>query len=218
MLKNRQNIIKIAILIVGVVLVCVLAVFLFKKSHTGNNTSADGKTNVSEEVTDGTVDSNDEEYTHADALDDASEVEDEGQQILYLPKEEVSKFSITDSNGILVVFEKQGDKWIYVDDPTIEIDNDRAGKVLNYLCDIRFIDNISLDDECDAEEYGLSQESQLCIIEDAGGNQILISIGDIDEETGNVYFALNYDFNNVYVNSGKLANVCDYGIEEIIAL
>ena len=218
MLKNRQNIIRIAILIVGVVLVCVLAVFLFKKSHTGNNTSADGQTNVSEEVTDGTVDSNDEEYTHADALDDASEVEDEGQQILYLPKEEVSKFSITDSNDILVGFEKQGDKWIYVDDPTIEIDNDRAGKVLNYLCDIRFIDNISLDDECDAVEYGLSQESRLCIIEDAGGNQILISLGDIDEETGNVYFALNYDFNNVYVNSGKLANVCDYGIEEIIAL
>ena len=99
MLKNRQNIIRIAILIVGVVLVCVLAVFLFKKSHTGNNTSADGQTNVSEEVTDGTVDSNDEEYTHADALDDASEVEDEGQQILYLPKEEVSKFDTDDTSS-----------------------------------------------------------------------------------------------------------------------
>jgi hypothetical protein len=216
MLKNRQNIIKMAILGVGIILVCVLAVFAFKKSHTSKGNAGDQavvteETGAGEETADG-------ENTHADALDEASEVEDEGEQILLLPKEEVYGFSMTDSNGIRLNFELDGENWIYTDDTTIAIDNDRIDKILNYLCDIRATDSIALDSEEAALEYGLSQESKLCIIKDAGGNEILISLGNVDETTGNVYFALNYDFTNIYVNSGKLANVCDYAIEEIIAL
>ena len=217
MLKNRQNIIKMAILGVGIILVCVLAVFAFKKSHTTKDDNSGAQAVVTEETGAG-EETADGENTHADTLDEASEVEDEGEQILLLPKEEVYGFSMTDSNGILLNFELDGENWIYTDDTTIAIDNDRIDKILNYLCDIRATDSIALDSEEAALEYGLSQESKLCIIEDAGGNEILISLGNVDETTGNVYFALNYDFTNIYVNSGKLANVCDYAIEEIIAL
>ena len=189
-------------------------VFIFKKTHTEND--MDDKQPVSTEETEEVLE--DVEFPHAAELDQASEITDDGEQILYLPKEEIYEFSITDANNILLNFEKKDDKWIYVDDPSMEINGDRIDKILNYLCDIRVVDIIELDDEADAMEYGLSQESPMCIIKDAGGNEILISIGNCSDENCNVYFALNYDFSTVYVNSGKLSNVLQYSVEELLSL
>ena len=214
MLKNKQNIFKICILIAGILLIIAFGVFIFKSTHTKDAAEGGKDAAVEEAVTP----QEDIEFPHAAELDQGSEISDDGEQILYLPKEEIYEFSITDANNILLNFEKKDDKWIYVDDPSIEINGDRIDKILNYLCDIRVVDIIELDDESKAEDYGLSQEAPMCIIKDAGGNEILISIGNYDDENCNVYFAFNYDFSTVYVNSGKLANVCDYAIEEIIAL
>jgi len=176
----------------------------------------DDKQPVSTEETEAVLE--DVEFPHAAELDQASEITDDGEQILYLPKDEIYEFSITDANNILLNFEKKDDKWIYVDDPSMEINGDRIDKILNYLCDIRVVDIIELDDEADAKDYGLSQESPMCIIKDAGGNEILISIGNCSDENCNVYFALNYDFSTVYVNSGKLSNVLQYSVEELLSL
>lgn len=214
MLKNKEKILKISLLSVGVLLIVLFGVFIFKKTHTENN--MDDKQSVSTEETEEVLE--DVEFPHAAELDQASEITDDGEQILYLPKEEIYEFSITDANNILLNFEKKDDKWIYVDDPSMEINGDRIDKILNYLCDIRVVDIIELDDEADAMEYGLSQESPMCIIKDAGGNEILISIGNCSDENCNVYFALNYDFSTVYVNSGKLSNVLQYSVEELLSL
>lgn len=214
MLKNKEKIFKISLLTVGVLLIVLFGVFIFKKTHTENN--MDDKQSVSTEETEEVLE--DVEFPHAAELDQASEITDDGEQILYLPKEEIYEFSITDANNILLNFEKKDDKWIYVDDPSMEINGDRIDKILNYLCDIRVVDIIELDDEADAMEYGLSQESPMCIIKDAGGNEILISIGNCSDENCNVYFALNYDFSTVYVNSGKLSNVLQYSVEELLSL
>lgn len=214
MLKNKEKILKISLLTVGVLLIVLFGVFIFKKTHTENN--MDDKQSVSTEETEEVLE--DVEFPHAAELDQASEITDDGEQILYLPKEEIYEFSITDANNILLNFEKKDDKWIYVDDPSMEINGDRIDKILNYLCDIRVVDIIELDDEADAMEYGLSQESPMCIIKDAGGNEILISIGNCSDENCNVYFALNYDFSTVYVNSGKLSNVLQYSVEELLSL
>lgn len=214
MLKNKEKILKISLLTVGVLLIVLFGIFIFKKTHTEND--MDGKQPVSTEVTDEVLE--DVEFPHAAELDQASEITDDGEQILYLPKEEIYEFSITDANNILLNFEKKDDKWIYVDDPSMEINGDRIDKILNYLCDIRVVDIIELDDEADAKDYGLSQESPMCIIKDAGGNEILISIGNCSDENCNVYFALNYDFSTVYVNSGKLSNVLQYSVEELLSL
>lgn len=214
MLKNKEKILKISLLTVGVLLIVLFGIFIFKKTHTENN--MDDKQPVSTEETDEVLE--DVEFPHAAELDQASEITDDGEQILYLPKEEIYEFSITDANNILLNFEKKDDKWIYVDDPSMEINGDRIDKILNYLCDIRVVDIIELDDEADAKEYGLSQESPMCIIKDAGGNEILISIGNCSDENCNVYFALNYDFSTVYVNSGKLSNVLQYSVEELLSL
>lgn len=214
MLKNKEKILKISLLTVGVLLIVLFGIFIFKKTHTENN--MDDKQPVSTEETEEVLE--DVEFPHAAELDQASEITDDGEQILYLPKEEIYEFSITDANNILLNFEKKDDKWIYVDDPSMEINGDRIDKILNYLCDIRVVDIIELDDEADAMEYGLSQESPMCIIKDAGGNEILISIGNCSDENCNVYFALNYDFSTVYVNSGKLSNVLQYSVEELLSL
>ncbi len=214
MLKNKEKILKISLLTVGVLLIVLFGIFIFKKTHTENN--MDDKQAVSTEETEEVLE--DVEFPHAAELDQASEITDDGEQILYLPKEEIYEFSITDANNILLNFEKKDDKWIYVDDPSMEINGDRIDKILNYLCDIRVVDIIELDDEADAMEYGLSQESPMCIIKDAGGNEILISIGNCSDENCNVYFALNYDFSTVYVNSGKLSNVLQYSVEELLSL
>ncbi|SFR65646.1 protein of unknown function [Pseudobutyrivibrio sp. NOR37] len=214
MLKNKEKILKISLLTVGVLLIVLFGVFIFKKTHTEND--MDDKQPVSSEETEEVLE--DVEFPHAAELDQASEITDDGEQILYLPKEEIYEFSITDANNILLNFEKKDDKWIYVDDPSMEINGDRIDKILNYLCDIRVVDIIELDDEADAMEYGLSQESPMCIIKDAGGNEILISIGNCSDENCNVYFALNYDFSTVYVNSGKLSNVLQYSVEELLSL
>ncbi len=214
MLKNKEKILKISLLTVGVLLIVLFGIFIFKKTHTEND--MDDKQPVSTEETDEVLE--DVEFPHAAELDQASEITDDGEQILYLPKEEIYEFSITDANNILLNFEKKDDKWIYVDDPSMEINGDRIDKILNYLCDIRVVDIIELDDEADAKDYGLSQESPMCIIKDAGGNEILISIGNCSDENCNVYFALNYDFSTVYVNSGKLSNVLQYSVEELLSL
>lgn len=214
MLKNKEKILKISLLTVGVLLIVLFGVFIFKKTHTEND--MDDKQSVSTEETEEVLE--DVEFPHAAELDQASEITDDGEQILYLPKEEIYEFSITDANNILLNFEKKDDKWIYVDDPSMEINGDRIDKILNYLCDIRVVDIIELDDEADAKDYGLSQESPMCIIKDAGSNEILISIGNCSDENCNVYFALNYDFSTVYVNSGKLSNVLQYSVEELLSL
>ncbi|PHU41411.1 hypothetical protein CSX00_00665 [Pseudobutyrivibrio ruminis] len=214
MLKNKEKILKITLLTVGVLLIVLFGIFIFKKTHTEND--MDDKQPVSSEETEEVLE--DVEFPHAAELDQASEITDDGEQILYLPKEEIYEFSITDANNILLNFEKKDDKWIYVDDPSMEINGDRIDKILNYLCDIRVVDIIELDDEADAKDYGLSQESPMCIIKDAGGNEILISIGNCSDENCNVYFALNYDFSTVYVNSGKLSNVLQYSVEELLSL
>ena len=214
MLKNKEKILKISLLIVGVLLIVLFGIFIFKKTHTEND--MDDKQPVSTEETEEVLE--DVEFPHAAELDQASEITDDGEQILYLPKEEIYEFSITNANNILLNFEKKDDKWIYVDDPSMEINGDRIDKILNYLCDIRVVDIIELDDEADAKDYGLSQESPMCIIKDAGGNEILISIGNCSDENCNVYFALNYDFSTVYVNSGKLSNVLQYSVEELLSL
>ena len=214
MLKNKEKILKISLLTVGVLLIVLFGIFIFKKTHTEND--MDDKQPVSSEETEEVLE--DVEFPHAAELDQASEITDDGEQILYLPKEEIYEFSITDANNILLNFEKKDDKWIYVDDPSMEINGDRIDKILNYLCDIRVVDIIELDDEADAKDYGLSQESPMCIIKDAGGNEILISIGYCSDENCNVYFALNYDFSTVYVNSGKLSNVLQYSVEELLSL
>lgn len=214
MLKNKEKILKISLLTVGVLLIVLFGIFIFKKTHTEKD--MDDKQPVSTEETDEVLE--DVEFPHAAELDQASGITDDGEQILYLPKEEIYEFSITDANNILLNFEKKDDKWIYVDDPSMEINGDRIDKILNYLCDIRVVDIIELDDEADAKDYGLSQESPMCIIKDAGGNEILISIGNCSDENCNVYFALNYDFSTVYVNSGKLSNVLQYSVEELLSL
>ncbi|MBP5326107.1 MAG: hypothetical protein J6Y86_11510, partial [Pseudobutyrivibrio sp.] len=129
MLKNKQNIFKICILIAGILLIIAFGVFIFKSTHTKDAAEGGKDAAVEEAVTP----QEDIEFPHAAELDQASEISDDGEQILYLPKEEIYEFSITDANNILLNFEKKDDKWIYVDDPSIEINGDRIDKILNYL-------------------------------------------------------------------------------------
>lgn len=54
------------------------------------------------------------------------------------------------------------------------------------------------------------------VVSDSSGSSTIISIGNVDEETGNVFFAINYDFDTVYVNSGKLLGVTKYTVQQLV--
>ena len=112
--------------------------------------------------------------------------------------------------------ERKADKWIYSDDTSIELNQDRVDKILNYLTDVRFLNVIALGDDKDSDSYGLSKDSPVYVIKDANDYSTYISLGTVDEKTGQVYFALNYDFSNIYVNSGKLAGLHYYSITDLV--
>ena len=200
---------KIILLIFVVVLLALLLLFAL-----GHQSSWDKDTGVLPDVN-SLQDEAEEinEPSHGDMLDKESEKDDAGEEILLISKDDIYSFSMTDSNGILLTFEKQGDTWVYVDDESLDINEDRIDKVLNYLCQVKFINSFQTDS---AKDYGLTQESPQYILYDANEYSTLISLGNVDEKTGNVYFALNYDFSTVYVNEGKLNNVREYGIEELL--
>ena len=200
---------KIILLIFVVVLLALLLLFAL-----GHQSSWDKDAGVLPDVNslqDEAEETN--EPSHGDVLDMESEKDDAGEEILLISKDDIYSFSMTDSNGILLTFEKQGDTWVYVDDESLDINEDRIDKVLNYLCQVKFINSFQTDS---AKDYGLTQESPQYILYDANEYSTLISLGNVDEKTGNVYFALNYDFSTVYVNEGKLNNVREYGIEELL--
>ena len=153
----------------------------------------------------------------AEVLDEAAEIEDEGDNVILLDNDEVYSFQMTDSNNILLTFERDGKDWVYTDDTSIDINEERIEKLLNYITDVRFVDVITNEDEDgNGDAYGLDQDSPVYIIKDANGYSTFISLGSVDEKTGQIYFALNYDFSTVYVNSGKLGGVNKYAIEDLI--
>ena len=195
-----SKILGIIILVIILVIIVVSACFvIFNNSSTNNNDS-----NINKEET--------SEPTHADILDEESEVDDTGEQVFFIDKSEVDSFSFTDANGILLDFSKDGNEWICVGNEDLDLDEERVDKVLNYICDIKFVE---MYDSTDGAEYGITDESDLFIVEDSGGNKVIVTLGAVNED-GSVYFALNYDFTKVFKNSGKLKNVCEYAIEELL--
>lgn len=155
-------------------------------------------------------------HESAKILDEASEIEDEGEYVIKMDKNEVYSFQLTDNKDIILNFERKADKWIYSDDTSIELNQERVDKILNYLTDVRFLNVIALGDDKDSDSYGLSQDSPVYVIKDANDYSTYISLGAVDEKTGQVYFALNYDFSNIYVNSGKLAGLHYYSITDLV--
>ena len=206
---DKRSIVNMTVLLVAIAAISFL-VFWGIRNHNGD--SANGsKANidgVSEEEDSGG-------QVHAELLDDESLKEDKGEQVIYVPKNEISSFFMTDSNGILLNFEKRDDKWIYLDDEGFELNQERIDKILNYLCDIRAVEFL---EKANGEEYGLNQDSKTYTLVDASNDKIIVSIGNKDEKTGRVFFAINYDFSTIYVNSGKLNKVSEYSVEELLKL
>jgi hypothetical protein len=206
-MKNlfKSKLFKIIALAIALVLIVVF-IFALKRKDGLDTPDGQASTAVEEAI--------DHEPTHAEILDEASEEEDSGDRAFYMPKEEVYSFTITDANGIVMKFERSGSEWIYLDDETIDLSEERMDKLLNYLTDVKFIDSISTDD---ASEYGLDQNSKQFAISDENGNSTVILLGNTNDD-GNVYFALNYDFSTIFVNGGKLNNISDYSVEELVAI
>ena len=196
-MKNKSNIFKIALIILTVILLGLILFFTLRKTREQELISPTSKIEKTAEV-----------------LDEASEIEEEGERILLFPKDEVYSFSMTDAQGIELNFQLNDDgKWIYVDNDSYEINQDRIDKLLNYITDIRFIDVISSED---GSKYGLDQNSPMYVISDANNNSTIMSLGNVNKEEGTVYFAINYDFTKIYVNQGKLYNIGAYTIQELI--
>lgn len=202
----RSKKLKIALLILAIILIALLGI-LFRIYQVNSKNPPLGLINPDDDAITGSS-------SHAKKLDEMSTDEDRGDQIIYMEKDEVYHFSFPDSNGIQLGFDKVDGKWIYPDDTDIELNQDRIDKILNYLCDIHCTKYI---EQADGADFGLDQDSKTFIIQDSAEDTIIVSINN-DSEDGNVYFAINYDFTTIYINSGKLGNVCEYAIQDLIKL
>ena len=200
-MKNLlQN--KVILIISGLVIVLLIGLLVFSIFPKNKSIDNNGDAVVEES----------KEDAHAKALDEESEIEDEGECVFLIDKDDVNKFSLTDANGILLDFEKDGDEWICIGNEELDLDEERVDKILNYICDIKFTEMTTCED---GAEYGLTPDSKIFIVEDAGGSDVIVSLGNVEDD-GSVYFALNYDFTKVFKNSGKLKNVCEYAIQELL--
>ena len=197
---------KIALLILALILIAFLG-YIYRVYQVNSKYPPLGNIDPVDEPISNTV-------SHAKELDKKSTKKDKGDQIIYMEKDQVYSFSFPDSNGIQLGFEKVDDKWINPDDTDIELNQDRIDKVLNYLCDIRCVEYIK---DANGEDYGLDQNSKYFTIQDSTGDTIIVSI-NADSEDGKTYFALNYDFTTIFINSGKLGNLCEYRIQDLIQL
>lgn len=186
---EKNNIIKIAAVAVGVVLLFGMIFLYLNKGHGAG------------------------ELSRPQLLDEESLDKDEGKQVFLIPKDDIHRFSITDANGIVLEFEYENDHWIYLDDKTINVNEDRIDKILNYLSDVRCTATLTDDD---GEKYGLNQDSIEYRITDSAGSTIIISLGNYDEEKEELYFSINYDFATIYINSGRLSNVSQYMASDLI--
>lgn len=186
---EKNNIIKIVAVAVGVALLFGM-IFLYLNKGDGAG-----------------------ELSRPQLLDEESLDKDEGKQVFLIPKDDIHRFSITDANGIVLEFEYENDHWIYLDDKTINVNEDRIDKILNYLSDVRCTATLTDDD---GEKYGLNQDSIEYRVTDSAGSTIIISLGNYDEEKEELYFSINYDFATIYINSGRLSNVSQYMASDLI--
>ena len=186
---EKNNIIKIAAVAVGVALLFGMIFLYLNKGHGAG------------------------ELSRPQLLDEESLDKDEGKQVFLIPKDDIHRFSITDANGIVLEFEYENDHWIYLDDKTINVNEDRIDKILNYLSDVRCTATLTDDD---GEKYGLNQDSIEYRVTDSAGSTIIISLGNYDEEKEELYFSINYDFATIYINSGRLSNVSQYMASDLI--
>jgi hypothetical protein len=198
MKKFLQKNYKVILLIVVLVLVGVLAYVTFN-----NNKHFDESDVVTRE---------DDDFI--EKLEESSEKEDAGESVFFINKSDIATFAFTDNNGIYLTFEKKDDEWILKNETTLDIDEERVDTLLNYLSNVRFVDAISTEEP---EKYGLTMESPIFSISDSNDNTTIITLGNVNEETGEVYYAINYDYSNVFVNSGKISNISTYSIEDLIA-
>lgn len=197
---------KIALLILALIIICFLGI-IYRIYQVNSTNPPLGLKNPDDAPVTGNP-------SHAEKLDKKSTDKDKGDQIIFMEKDEVYSFSFPDSNGIVLGFEKIDGMWIYSDDTDFEINQDRIDSILNYLCDIHCVEYI---EDANGEDYGLDQNSKTFTIQDSAGDTIIVSINN-DSEDGKIYYALNYDFSTIYVNSGKLGNVCEYAIQDLIQL
>jgi len=214
-MKNlfKNKLYLIASFLVVLILILVIVFSFIKTNNPSNIQNTKNESNATADLPQADEEEDSGEPSHAETLDAASETEDEGQQIFFIEKSDVQKFSLTDANGILLEFQRDGDQWICTDEESLDLNEERVDKILNYICDVRFVESYISED---GSEYGLTADSDIFVVEDSGGNDVYVCLGDVDESDGGIYFALNYDYTQVFKNSGKLSNVCKYYIEELI--
>ena len=191
-MKNKSNIFKLIVALIGIGIL-VLMIILYSKSNMNSTGGAD----------------------RAEVLDKESQKKDKGEQVFLIPKDDVHEFTLTDANGLLLNFENTDGEWICIDNTSLDINEERIDKVLNYLCDVRCIGILT---DVDAKSYGIDESAKEYRVTDSSGSTIIISIGNYDEDKKQAYFSINYDFSTIYINSGKLSLVEEYAIEDLIQL
>lgn len=146
---------------------------------------------------------------NAQAEQDAQTEEEEGEEIVAIPAEDISclTFEISGDN---VSWVQGDDGWSLESDSNFPVDQDKMSNLTDQLQSVTA--SRTLNDVENLEEYGLNVPSNIIQVEETDGSSLTITIGDQNASTGDCYIYLNDDTKTVYTVPSALQTVFSGGL------
>lgn len=123
---------------------------------------------------------------------------------------EIEKFTYSYADSSYTI-EKQDGKWIYVEDPSMELDSTLIAAMLNVAADIPIDDTI--ENVTDFEQYGLT-EPYLTILCSDGEKEYSVRMGDYNSIISKYFIRVN-DENIVYTTGSSLYYTFTKSVESL---
>lgn len=191
MKKARSLIILIFILVIAVIIL-----FFVNKSFkkTVNSTFIDPTTGEDITVT----------------IDD-SQTDTEDLTIFMVEEDDVTGFTIYGMLNETYEFILDEDKqtWKYQSDNSVDVDENVISECLDYFTNMT---TSTIINGHDISEYGIDENARYIII-DAAGNKTKFTFGDSNSMTGERYYVINDDYDNIYATSSGVGNLINLNLD-----
>ncbi len=143
-------------------------------------------------------------YAIVNSMEFADEESLEQIQAFYLSEDEVTGLGWKNGDGEELSFTKSGEEWSSPEEPDKDVNMIKFGDALSAACDIKAEDTVS--SVSDMSVYGLSEPRLTIELEFSEGEKDTITVGDMNEMTGDYYIRINNDSDIYTVDSSFINN------------
>lgn len=116
--------------------------------------------------------------------------------------------------GVLYTYEKKDDKWVYTDDPSLNIDSDKIRSMVSYLASVYYYDVLT--EVTDYDQYGLESD-YVTLGWTADGTSYELRLGSYNPVTSSYYF-MNTLNGDVYITTQNLVDYFKVVPEDIVVV